>query len=175
MRCRSSRRLSSASLCLAAAVITLSCGGSEKEDEFPDVKGTYGGLVNNTGTSDLRWIAADGLVTSRLCNVMVSLTDQSGASFSGDLQRVSYGSGPVGICAGRGTIVGQIAKDRSTRFEVTQERWSNCTARVPILYTGTIVSGEIAATGTVSLQCDDGSTATVQDSIRAALPHIPGL
>jgi hypothetical protein len=53
--------------------------------------------------------------------------------------------------------------------------WSSCTARVPILYTGTIVSGEITASGTVALQCDDGSTATVQDSIRAALPHIPGL
>ena len=176
MRPEPCRRLLSRSLCLAAVVIAWSCGGGgENEDEFPDIKGTYGGLSSNTGSSDLRWIAADGSVTARLCNVTVGVTEQSGASFGGILQRVPYASAQPGLCTGQGTIAGEIARDRSIRFQLTQERWATCTARGLAQYTGTIVSGELDASGSVALQCDDGSTATVQDHLRAALPHPPGL
>jgi hypothetical protein len=142
---------------------------------FPDIKGTYGGLASYTGSSELRWTAADGSVTSRLCNAMVSVTEQSGPSFAGSLQRVPFATAPPGLCTGQGSIAGELAKDRSVRFQLAQERWATCTARGPTQYTGTIVDGELDASGSVALQCDDGSTATVQDHLRAALPHPPGL
>jgi hypothetical protein len=173
MRTEPCRRLLSGSLCLAAVVIAWSCGGGgANEDEFPDVKGTCGGLASNSGSSDLRWTAGDGSVTARRCNVMVGVAEQSGPSFAGNLQRVPFASAQPGLCTGEGTITGEIARDRSVRFQLTQERWATRTARGPAHYTGTIVRGEI---GRVALQCDDGSTAAVQDHIRAALPHLPGL
>jgi hypothetical protein len=166
----------SGSLCLAAVVTAWSCGGGGAiQDEFPDIKGTYGGLASNTGSSELRWIAGDGSLTSRLCNVMISVTEQSGGSFGGSLQRVPYGSGQPGLCTGQGTIAGEIAKDRGVRFQLLQERWATCTARGPVQYTGTIIDAQIDASGSVALLCDDGSTATVQDHLTAAIPHLPGL
>ena len=176
MRPDSCRRLLSGSLCLAAVLSAWSCGsGGETEDEFPDIKGTYGGLAAYSGSSYLRWIAADGTVTARQCSVMIGVTEQSGASFGGNLQRVQFGSGQPGLCTGQGTIAGEIATDRTIRFQLTQERWATCTARGPVPYTGTITSGgELDASGSVALQCDDGSTVTVQDHLHAELPRLPG-
>lgn len=176
MKPRHSRRLLSGSLCVAAVVIAGACGsGGEDVDEYPDIKGTYGGLASYTGSSELRWTGADGSVTSRQCNVMIAVTEQAGPSFTGSLQRVPFATAQPGLCTGQGPIVGELAKDRSIRFQLAQERWAACTARGPARYTGTIVDGELDASGSAALQCDDGSTATVQDHVRAALPHLPGL
>ena len=163
MRPDSCRRLLSGSLCLAAVLSAWSCGsGGETEDEFPDIKGTYGGLAAYSGSSYLRWL--------------VAFPERHPVRrFGGNLQRVQFGSGQPGLCTGQGTIAGEIATDRTIRFQLTQERWATCTARGPVPYTGTITSGgELDASGSVALQCDDGSTVTVQDHLHAELPRLPG-
>jgi len=176
MRLKLRREFLSRSLCLAAVVIAWSCGGAaEKEDEFPDVKGTYGGLGGGSGLSDQRWVATDGSVATRLCNLKVGITEQSGATFTGYIQRVPVNNNPPDNCTSQGTIAGEVAKDRTIRFQLTQARWSTCTAVGTAEYAGTIVSGDLNANGSVALQCDDGAAITVRDHLTAALPHLPGL
>jgi hypothetical protein len=172
MRAKTSRRLRSASLCVAAALIAWSCGSREEEDVFPDIKGTYGGISAGNGSSGLRWVTADGSVATRVCYVMIKVTEQSGAAFAGSLNRMSV-SGPADICAGQGEIVGEIARDRTIRFQLTQQRWATCTAPGAAQYTGTIIEGQIDAYGTVQLLCDEGSPVAVQEHIQIALPHMP--
>jgi hypothetical protein len=158
---------------VAAALVAASCGGDDSPTSasYPSVKGIYGSYSGLTpGVARQTWTAADGTVTVVTCNAVTSIPDQNGAQFSGTIDR-------LGPCDSQATLAGEVAADSSVRFSVTQARWGSCTASGRNSYTGVVNLGSLLAAGRVTLQCDDGRSATVEEQISGSLttpPSTPG-
>ena len=158
---------------LGAALLAPGCGGSSptSDSSYPAVQGIYGSYNGiQVGFVRQTWTAADGTVTVLTCNAITSIPNQSGAQFSGSIDRLSP-------CNSQATLSGEIAKDRTLRFAVTQARWGSCTATGTNEYTGIVSLGTLLANGRISARCEDGSTVTIDEQVSGSLstpPTTPG-
>ena len=154
----------------AVAMLVAGCGGgggSPASPSYPAVKGTYGsynGLV--VGSSQLRWIAPDGSVTTQSCTAITSIPSQNGAQFAGSVDRIAP-------CNTQATLAGTIAADGTFTFTLTQARWGNCTMNGGGQYTGVVKLGSLLANGRVNVQCDDGRAMTIEEQLSGSLPVPP--
>jgi hypothetical protein len=105
---------------------------------------------------------------------------------------VERGVRPWGIrerCHSTGEIAGQIERDGTLNFTLTQERWPSavvlatpdtpeqrvdCTALGPGSYTGHVERNRFYAVGTIQVLCDDGREATVQEIMAGTYPAPEG-
>ena len=148
-------------LLLAALIITFGCGGSSptSDSSYPSVQGIYGSYAGPAvGSSQQRWTAPDGSVTVVTCSVVISIPNQSGAQFSGTIARLSG-------CNSQATLAGEVARDGTIRFTVTQARWDTCTATGTNSYTGVVHLGSLLANGRVTAQCDDGRSMVIDEQL----------
>lgn len=157
-----------------AAVLLLfsACGGGSSpsspasSSDYPAVKGVYGSYASiSDGSSEQRWIAGDGTSTTTSCRAVTTIT-QTGAQFSGTVDRLAP-------CASQATFTGEVARDGSIRFTLTQARWAACSATGPGQYSGIVVLGSLLANGRVSVLCDDGRALTIEEQITGKLPVPP--
>ena len=155
---------------VAILLLLSACGGgspsSSSSADYPAVRGVYGSYGGlNEGASVQRWIAADRTTTTISCGAVTTIT-QNGAQFSGSVDRLPP-------CASQAAFTGEVARDGSIRFTLTQARWGACSAIGPGQYTGIVVLGSLLANGSVSVQCDDGRTLTIEEQITGKLPVPP--
>jgi hypothetical protein len=157
---------------LAAVLLLFSaCGGgssspSSSSSDYPAVKGVYGSYGGlSEGASAQRWISADGTATTTSCGAVTTIT-QTGAQFSGTVDRLAP-------CASQATFTGEVARDGSIRFTLTQARWGACSATGPGQYSGIVVLGSLLANGRIGVSCDDGRTLTIEEQITGKLPVPP--
>jgi hypothetical protein len=134
------------------------------------IYGTYGYSGAAPGTSRQTWTAPDGTQTVVTCTAVTSIPNQNGAQFSGTIDRLAP-------CSSQASLAGEVARDSSLRFTLTQARWGTCTAIGTNQYTGVVHLGSLLANGRVTVQCDDGRQMTVDEQLSGSLsapPTTPG-
>jgi hypothetical protein len=142
-------------------------GGPPSSPSYPAIKGTYGSYAGTVeGWSRLRWIAADGTVTTQDCRAVTSIPNQNGAQFSGDVDRLAP-------CSSQATLAGAISTDSTFVFILTQARWGTCRMTGGGQYTGVVNLGSLLANGRVTVQCDDGRAMTIEELLTDRLPTPP--
>jgi len=153
----------------AAVMLAAGCGGggSPSSPSYPAVKGIYGSYVGSPdGASHQRWTAPDGTVTTLDCWAVTSIPTQTGAQFSGNVDRVAP-------CSSQATLAGTVAADGSITFTLTQARWGSCTMTGGGQYAGVVKLGSLFANGRITVQCDDGRAMTIEEQLTGSLPVPP--
>jgi hypothetical protein len=148
-------------LVIASLLLVFGCGGSSptSDSSYPSVKGTYGSYIGlPPGSSRQTWTAPDGTVTVFTCNAVTSIPNQNGAQFSGTIERLSP-------CNSQATLAGEIARDGTIRFTVTQARWGACASTGTNSYAGVVNLGSMLANGRVTVLCDDGRSMVIDEQL----------
>jgi hypothetical protein len=164
--------LSSRGRVLAALVTSFAlvgCGGSQ-DSGFPSLATSYGTVGEEAGRFTQTYTMSGGEVEEYTVTGRITVDTQSGGLWAGRVFRCE--GRPTEWCYSSGTLAGTIDTDRSLHFNLTQERWKDCTALAPGEYSGVTEASTIYATGVTPLRCDDGREGTVEELIwvKAAAP-----